>query len=1125
MDSNSNNNNGGFSENNNGQFVPEGGMFADVNINSDPFGDGGSSSNVSVDNSSGSFAEVDSSNPFENQVTSDPFAKPDNPVQNAEKSKSKGKQKKAKKSSGKVWLVILIVFVLIAGAVAASPLLFMKLGDSNIESGDYEAASTLYSACFNLYGSENRTNAAKSIVEVKNGNTSEGIKHALESGIEVHISYDLNGGKFINSSRQTDVVFKNPLDFSDFYNAMKENYDFNGWTLSNSSYSPDVDDAVVEYSLKANFTPHVYTISYTNLYSNEKSSNPGEYTVESYTITLDNPERVGYKFLNWSGTDIADTAVTVVIPQGSTGNRAYIANWEPNKYNAKFVADWEPEKIYVPVTYKYKETDPVATFPVSTGLEKVATYDDACDFPILQRKGYDHVGWTNGVKSFKNSGIWVETEDTTFTPEFKKIIYKLTYDFAGGNPVENENYPKQYDVDCDDTVIGGAQRHGYNFLGWSYEGHDAPVANMVIPAHSIGDYNFVAKWQGKPHVVNLNAAGGVVSAAKVNVVFGNAYTIPVPTRLGYKFLGWYEGNSRFAENGTWNVDKDVSVVAKWEAIPYKVTYNSNGGSNVSPATKTITFDTSYSVPNTSRTGYNFLGWFDKNGTKYTGGIWKTAENVTLTASWSAKNYTVALNSYGGQGASSMTVYYDQAYTLPTPTKTGYKFEGWYNGSSKFSQSGTWKTDGGISLTARWTAQSYTVSFNSDGGKSINSMTVTYDSSYDVTDSYRTPTRTGYTFNGWYDSNGNKYTRGTWNKPNNMTLIARWTANQYTVSLDANTGSVSPSRLTVKYDSKYELPEPYKRGYEFLGWYEYSTKFADSGTWKETSNISLTAKWKVAEYQITLKPEGGDVSKNRVKVTYGSSYSLPTPTRTGYIFDGWYKGTKEFSSSGIYDYDDDITLKATWRGKSYSVYFDANGGSVNRSSMTVKYGEKYELPEPSRKGHKFLGWYSGSSKFASESTWKTDGDVHLTAKWEVVTFTVTLDPAGGSVSTKSIRVTYGDSFYLPTPSKKGYEFNGWVKGSTRYNGDTNVRDENLDSNVTFKADWSPIRCTIYLNANGGSVSTTRVTVEYNERYSLPKPELEGFRFKGWYYGGSKFDTNGTWKQESDITVTAEWIPES
>ena len=141
--------------------------------------------------------------------------------------------------------------------------------------------------------------------------------------------------------------------------------------------------------------------------------------------------------------------------------------------------------------------------------------------------------------------------------------------------VENENYPKQYDVDCDDTVIGGAQRLGYNFLGWSYEGHDAPVANMVIPAHSIGDYNFVAKWQGKPHVVNLNAAGGVVSAAKVNVVFGNAYTIPVPTRLGYKFLGWYEGNSRFAENGTWNVDKDVSVVKNISADAIVKAYDLN----------------------------------------------------------------------------------------------------------------------------------------------------------------------------------------------------------------------------------------------------------------------------------------------------------------------------------------------------------------------------------------------------------------------------------------------------------------------------------------------------------------------------------------------------------------------
>lgn len=858
--------------------------------------------------------------------------------------------KPAKKKGGKAWIAALVVVAVLAAGVFLAPLALVKIGDAQMAEGNYKTAGTLYALCMGMHGSEKRHAAADAILDVQNGSTDTGIESALAHGIEVRISYDLNGGRFINSGRQEQVVLHKPNDFVDFYKATKDCYEFEGWSVSRAAYAPAFNDSLLELSLKAEFAPLVYQISYTNLHS-DVQENPTSYTCETSTITLKNPTRVGYTFASWKGSDIAGETGTVVIPQGSSGDRAYIANWTPNQYTVEFQPDVEC-RIENPMT---------------------VTYDDEYVFPTIEKRGYTYCGWTDGSTVY-TTGLWGLTNGIRVTPVWELNTYTLQYDLAGGS-VASAN-KSSYTVLDDEIAVQNPTRFGYTFLGWTYEGQTTPKKNAAIPAHSVGDYHFKANWVGNPHVITLELAGGTAAQNAVQVVFGSPYTLPTPSRTGYTFGGWYDGNKAYT-NGEWKQDNDVKLTAKWTANRYKVTFDSAGGSAVSALE--ATFDANVNLPTPTRTGYEFRGWYRWN-TQVTSGVWKTPGDTPLTAAWRAKDYTISLDVNGGTLAQrAVTVTYDKAFSLPTPTKKGHSFLGWYNGSTRHNMSGTWRQDGGISLSAKWEANKYNVILDAEGGSlDRTNYTFTFGGSY----SLPSPSRTGYDFVGWYMGRNEVPVSGTYVYDSDLVLSAEWQGKTYVVTMDANGGKVTATRKEVVYGDSYKLPVPMRDGYDFVGWYSYSTEVDTSGTWEIANNMSLTAKWEASEYTVRLDADGGVVSREKLTVTYGKSYSLPTPTRTGYSFRGWYKGSKAFDSSGYWDYTDDVTLTARWQGNSYNIYLDAAGGSVSSRTLSVVYGEKYTLPTPTREGYLFKGWYSGGERVTS-GTYKRDGNLSLTASWEFI----------------------------------------------------------------------------------------------------------------------------------------------
>ncbi len=263
---------------------------------------------------------------------------------------------------------------------------------------------------------------------------------------------------------------------------------------------------------------------------------------------------------------------------------------------------------------------------------------------------------------------------------------------------------------------------------------------------------------------------------------------------------------------------------------------------------------------------------------------------------------------------------------------------------------------------------------------------------------------------------------------NIVVNAIETANEYTITYDANGGSVDAETLTVTYDSAYELATPVYEDHLFLGW-TYNGNVVSSAIWNIADNVTLVASWQEVipnTYTISFVQDGQPIKT--VTVEEGEACpenEIPAPAgKTGYIV-AW----EEKDLSNI---TENITVKAVETPKTYDVTLEIGEGTLASTSFTVSYDEDYMLPVVTPKlGYEFVGWYRNGGEFASRGKWNVDEEnILLVAVYKAKTYTITLDVNGGNALTQTtIQVTYGEAYKLPTPTRENtsdasYSFIGW-----------------------------------------------------------------------------------------------------
>lgn len=336
----------------------------------------------------------------------------------------------------------------------------------------------------------------------------------------------------------------------------------------------------------------------------------------------------------------------------------------------------------------------------------------------------------------------------------------------------------------------------------------------------------------------------------------------------------YEGGQdylRIGQDGAWddfNSMADIlgtevkSFICETDINEFSINYHLNGGKNASDNPTTYIADNNIVFGNTAVSGstliknptkehYIFKGWYtaENGGEKYESNK-KYSGNLELYARWEAQKEKVTFNGNGGtiSGSSTKEVVYGTAYgTLPTATRTGHTFLGWYTASEngKKVDSTTICQDTGM-LYAHWKKSVYTVNLDANGGKTnAVSKTVTYDEAYGTFPDIERP---GYTFKGWYTekSGGNKVdAKSIVNIAKNHTLYAQWVPLSYELEFDANGGTIEGNaKQEGLYNTVYgKLPVAKKDGYTFLGWFTAKTGGSQiTASTLCTGNLTVYAHW-------------------------------------------------------------------------------------------------------------------------------------------------------------------------------------------------------------------------------------------------------------------------------------------
>ena len=581
---------------------------------------------------------------------------------------------------------------------------------------------------------------------------------------------------------------------------------------------------------------------------------------------------------------------------------------------------------------------------------------------------------------------------------------------------------------------------------------------------------------------------------------------------------------------------------------YSVIFDTSGGTAVE--NQKVEEDSLAETPTTFKTGYSFVSWnYD-----FTNPV---TENKIIVASWKANTYKITYNTNGGDiEAKTADAVYDAAFTLKETTKRGYDFEGWYY-SDNLITAGVWDYDTDITLEAHWHATKYTIRYDLGGGvvNGVNPL------QYTVEDSNITlvnPTKAGYIFAGW---TGTDLTAPTLtviigsNSIGNREYVANWTLDGYSITYNLNGGVNSEKNLSeyAVTSANIYLESATRRGYVFDGWYTNADCTADAKittiTSGSTGDITLWAKWTLANYNITYNLNGGEFSSDNPKnyTIESGDITLSAPTKRGYTFVGWM-GT-DINDTAISvtirnNSTGDRTYTAVWEIVDYSIIYNLNGGT-NAAENPEKYNvasTTITLENPTKLGYVFGGWYT-SNDYNDDERVKvipngSIGNIELFAKWTPATYSIKFNKnnskATGTMSNQTLTYDSADTLTANSFVLTGYTFKGWKTNSdgsgTLYINEQEVLNLSSEDGaiVNVYAKWEANTYSVTFDKNGGVNGTNSVSAIYDSAMpTATAPTYAGYNFAGYYdadgvqYYDAEMKSVRNWNKAENTTLYARW----
>ena len=430
------------------------------------------------------------------------------------------------------------------------------------------------------------------------------------------------------------------------------------------------------------------------------------------------------------------------------------------------------------------------------------------------------------------------------------------------------------------TSLGRLLMAGNNQFGQLGNGNNtsSSTANSVSGISVTIDFEITFDSNGGSNISSIREVEGVSISEP-----------QAPTRTGYTFDGWHLSEELNNGSGTKQVfpfnmtSEDKTLYAKWTLNTYDLTFVLDEGVSATalPTSYTV-LSATYTLPVVEKTGHTFNGWFDNQeltGSPVTQIITGTIGDKSFYAKFNINSYTITFNTNGGSNVSAITQNYNTTVTAPEdPTRDNYLFLGWFTDidlQNAYIFSIVPAVD--QTLYAKW-IENTTILFDSNGGSLVAQIDQTPGRDFTAPEA---PTRTGYTFNGWF-SDDLLTSAYTFDKipEGNITLYAKWTINAYVISFDTKGGSSVPS-ITQNFNTDVIAPSvPTLTGYTFMGW----DKELPSAM--PANNLSFSAQWSINSYTITFNSNGGDTVQPITLEFDALITGISTPTREGYVFNGY-----------------------------------------------------------------------------------------------------------------------------------------------------------------------------------------------------------------------------------------------
>ena len=806
------------------------------------------------------------------------------------------------------------------------------------------------------------------------------------------ITYDLAGG--VNHAENISAFFPKDETFS-LVSPSKIGYTFLGW------YDNSVDgNQITEISLATsqNYTFYArwevikFPINYELNQGTLAQSNMTQYALDGSTIFFNNPTKAGFAFEGWRLTTSGQTYQTPagllsIIPATSGSIQAVMHNYE------LILGDvaWTAARDYCANQGGYLATV-TSQLEWSYILQKILQDSDPDDRYWL---GAEALNKDNpNANPTDQNWTWLNGEGSVPLPGsggFEK--------WASGEPNNHGASGEFYLTTWGDQL--------WNDLPNSYPGMHGFVCESDLTVNFTGAITLTAVFTGDFFTISYQPNNDE-SLSDDSFRAGNDLSLPVVTRPGFDFVGWFsdsELNQAFDQ--TTMPAENLTLYGGWTPIDYTISFDAAGGSSVSSIV--APYLSAVQLPTPDRPGYTFMGWF-LGDTNIPIDTTVPLGNQTYIAQWQINTYTVQFDTAGGLPENSIVGEYLSSIRLPAAKRPGYTLLGWYLGNQRIPYTTTVPL-GDQTYTARWEANLYTLTMTNTVNDESSTITAAYDSPI-VVPLYKLE---GYTFRGWFEGGTNV----SFNRMplGDRTIRAIMEPNPYTITFDTQ-GAPAIASLTAPYMSDISLPVPEYENHTFDGWLLNGEKATLSTM--PLNGATLVASWVKDEQTITFTSSVGSAPAP-ITAPIGEAIALPTMNVPGYTFDGWFEGETLVNLTTMPELP--VTLTARFTRLSYTVeILGFNGVLIDR--VTADFGATVTLPTLDVLGYYMSGWTLNGNAIRGNQISMPAGGGTLQAQFLPFIYPITFVHKD---FIESIDAAYESDVTLPASNVTGYAFLGWQLG--------------------------------------------------------------------------------------------------